>query len=47
MIRICENWLWSSSVEINVFVEITPKIQEIKQLAQDVEKKKTKVIGHL
>lgn len=45
MIKIYENWLCSASVDINVFVEITPKMQESKQLAQDVEKRKTKVIG--
>lgn len=42
---ICENLLWSTYEDINA--EITPKIQKSEQLAQDIEKKKTKAIGGL
>lgn len=42
MIRICESWLWSASVDICIFIESTSKVREVKQLAQDIEKKENK-----
>lgn len=47
MIRICENWLRSLSVDTDVFVDTTPKVREVKELAQDIERGKTKVRGYL
>lgn len=44
MIKICENWLWSASVDTGVFLESTPKAREVRQLAQDIEKRKAKVL---